>query len=160
MVISENVLLEDRRSHPRQGLKNHIRTTLRVLLWNTDTSILKVMLAIASAIWSFGLFSNPHIFTEFKSFELMRSMASPYAWATIYGAHAMLLIWRLFDPVARLAWAQVINAIGIGLWWTVTISLYLSIRQFSPALGLDIATCLTTFWIFIRTGIGHEKVTL
>lgn len=115
----------------------------------------RAFLALAATLYCLFTAMGPDI----QSFVLCTS--SPhhivfppyYKWmvTALFGIDAICLWWRIFDPIARVVWATVINVATAAMWLTITITgLAIYGQLWSENVG-EIMLTLTALFVLSRT---------
>lgn len=128
------------------------------ILFDSDTTMIRVALAISSLLTSVLYMSHDNVF-YWKTCSVMLKIANGNVWAALFLLHAFAAFWRLVDPAKRVLAALVVNSFGLSLWLITTLSALLSSHAFSPLITLSLVFCGFGAWVVVRTGIREELFT-
>jgi hypothetical protein len=135
-----------------------IKCVVRHVYFNADTSTIRLVIALASLLWSIELVLNSHISTV-PGMEYLFQVAGRLQWAAIFLAHFIGICWRFVDPKPRVYWALLINAAGFMLWSMSTFSVIYDLRSLTPGTSVELVICIFAGWALYRTGLRGEIVT-
>ncbi len=123
-----------------RGMRDHVKHVTRELLRFQDPRPIRMILALASLLWSMAAWRHPEAF-DLPAYSFLRSFNREYltsnmcAWA--FFLHAVLVVWQTYDPTYRQKWALGINAYGLGIWTFVTVCVNISIGFLSSGTGAE-----------------------
>lgn len=134
------------------------RHVTKALFWNADTTTVRLILALSSLLFCIGLIIPGADFTR-PGFIVMADVAPQYVWAAGFFAHFLGLSWRFLDPVPRITWALIINALGLLLWLTSSLCINFAYHTFAPGTSAELVLCFFAGWSLLRTGLRQETLT-
>lgn len=135
----------------------HVKKISRDILYETDTTTIRVILANASLLWAFALWTNPHVF-QLPSYEVMRAVGSASFWEIVFLMHFLGVYWRTFTPKSSVGWGLVVNGYGFMIWFFTTVSLNFYLGGLSPGTSLELVMCSASAWALYKTGFKPEAV--
>lgn len=142
---------------------SHINKVNKTLLWDQDTVTVRMILALASLLWSINAINHPEAFGQ-PAYSALRAFGSIYVtykvWSALFFLHFFASTWRIYDPVERKTWALVVNAYGLFIWLLVTISMNCAVGYVAVGTSVEWSLCMFASWALLRTGLRKETVTL
>jgi hypothetical protein len=150
----------ERRAHSRPVHQSKA-TTFFARIWSlvaySDTTPTRFMLAIAASSWSLML-ALPGDTFERPVYRYMALVGPEWAWAWLWGFHAAGMWWRTFSDKPRPIAALLINMLGVMLFTSSAISIFLSLTYPLPAaVAADVVFALAAFWVLIRTHVNNAS---
>lgn len=127
----------------------------RWVFWHAHPTTIRMVLALSSALFAGGMLITPDAM-ELKQYHMMMTIMPGWLWEVLLIVHFLGVFWRIFDAVPRVRWALAINILGCFLWFTITISVSLSVGLFLPGSSPSVVICAFAAWALIRTGIGKD----
>lgn len=124
---------------------------------NADTVTIRLLLAMASLGFAVCLVAGDNVF-ERQGYHFMNKFAGEWTWASLLIVHFVGVIWRVYDPVERIGWALLINALGFVLWAVMTLFINLSLGSITPGTALEWTLVFASGWALYRTGLHGETV--
>lgn len=152
----------ERRSHPREGhLFEHIKTVMRRIVWRSDATTIRLILATASALWAIGAWLHPQTF-DHSPYSVLERLdflhLTTNAWGVLFMLHFFGVMWRVFDPTRRVIWGLIVNSYGLAIWLSVTLSLTIAVGSLDVDTSTDWALCLFAAWALFKTGARDDLV--
>lgn len=153
----------ERRSVPRAPWKDSAWGVVLVRLWAliaySDTTPTRFMLALSASAWAIMLAWPGNTF-ERPAYRYMADLGGQYAeakWCLLWALHATGMWWRLFTATPRPMWSLIIHSLGLLLFSTSAIAIFLTLTYPIPAaIASDIAMALAAAWVLVRTHINSE----
>lgn len=138
-----------------------IREVTRRIIMCTDTSAIRVALALASFIFSITIAIQPEDST-LPHWRSITSLINVKLFAAVFFLHAVGLSWRFLDPKPRVMWSLVINSFGLLIWTasaiTFNVSTWKHYATIFPNTALEIVMCIFAAWTLLRTGQKNETL--
>lgn len=139
---------------PKLGIRDYLNI-LRLVFLESDTTPLRLMLALGSLGWTIGLWLPLHTFDR-PVFAWMRFAAGEWIWGAAFLLHFIGVTCRMLDTKERIHWAVAINAWGLFVWLMSTLAQTASVGEYSPAMALEWVACAAAFVSLLRTGMNEE----
>lgn len=139
----------------------HFKTTALRIIWKSDATTIRLILATASLMWAVGAWVRPQSFDAipYNSLEWVAfGLFGPKEWGAAFFLHFVGVVWRTFDPVHRVFWGLVVNTYGLVLWASVTLLLTWGLGRLSVTTATDWALCLFAAWALFKTGAPDDLV--
>lgn len=138
---------------------DHIRRVNYSLFQDTDTSLVRSMLAAASLVWALFVWISPPVFDR-PAYEIMRVVAPGWVWAWAFFLHFLGVLWRTYDPIPRMMPGLIINGYGFFIWFFSTVSLNYYVRGLSPGTAAELTLCAASAWALYKTGFKKELISV
>lgn len=135
----------------------HTIKLFRYLFWFTDTTILRLVLGVASLLFAVAL-AAPASMLDPDRLAVMLFMPYRMVWISLLLLYFVGVFWRFIDARPRVRWALTVNSLGCVLWLAIAISTF-------SAYGLNLSVVvegvlgLLSLWVLYRTGLTPEIVT-
>jgi hypothetical protein len=154
----------DRRKSPRANPKPSAGAVIIYRLWAliaySDTTPTRFMLALAATGWALLLIWPGDTF-ERPVYRFMKMIGGDNAeakWCIAWAAHAGGMWWRIFSSVPRPGWALAVHTLGVILFTSSAISIFLTLTYPLPAaVAPDFVLALAAFWVLVRTHVNNER---
>src|SRR4051812_14287554 len=117
---------------------------LKSLIWHSDTSIIRLVMAVSSLGYAIGLLPLFHTFDR-PAFALMRLLAPESVWVFALLLHSAGVTWRLLDDRASLLWGWLINGLGLALWGLMVFLVLATVGEYSPGMAMEMTVMAFAF---------------
>jgi hypothetical protein len=154
----------ERRTVPRQPVSVSAWALFAHRFWSlvaySDTTPTRFMLALAATGWALLLIWPGDTF-ERPVYRFMKMIGGDNAeakWCIAWAAHAGGMWWRIFSSVPRPGWALAVHTLGVILFTSSAISIFLTLTYPLPAaVAPDFVLALAAFWVLVRTHVNNER---
>lgn len=154
----------ERRKHSRTDWRGTRTGKFIGRLWSliaySDTTPTRFMIALAATCWALLLLYPGDTFDR-PVYRYMREVVGDYAeakWCIAWAIHASGMWWRVFSSTPRPRWSLAIHTLGVLLFTSSSISIFLTLTSPLPAaIAPDIVLSLAAFWVLVRTHINSER---
>lgn len=138
----------------------YIRMIWVRIVFKSDATTIRLLLAMSSLLWAIGAFTHPATFIS-SAYAVLDKLAfgviTPPLWGALFLIHFVGVIWRL-GPHRSNFWGLVVNGYGLALWLSVTLALSYTLGGLTVGISPDWALCLFAGWAFIRSGKESDAI--
>lgn len=142
------------------------------LFWRSDTTTIRVFIAVASLGFALILATHPDTFGRpsfsgmaqaFDQWSWSRAIGASNVWCVLFTLHGAGVLWRVWErrtrDVSRPYAAFAINALGFFVWLVSTWLIERAVGELSPGIALEITAVVAAGVAMLRTGLNDEPRT-
>jgi hypothetical protein len=135
----------------KSRMHRHYVKFLRLAFYS-DLHGVRLTLALAEFIWSVSLFLPGDTFGRPTYMVMERLIHSEEAWACIFLFSAITQFYIVMTGNYHDRSSVIFAGANSILWWTVVISMYLSVYPIPAAIGGELALAFAASWVYVRSG--------
>ena len=131
---------------------NRICIKLLRLGYYSDLHATRAVLAISEFFWAITLFMPGDTFARPTYKVMAQFIHDEDIWACIWLFSACLQLYILITGRYHERFSVVFAGFNSMLWWSVVISMYMSVSPVPAAISGEAALALAASWIYVRSG--------
>lgn len=116
----------------------------------------RFLLALAETLWFIALIWPGDTFGR-PTYMVMSQMASEPVWAAAFLLTAIIQWSIFFTGHYYNRYAATFALWNMGLWWFVSVSMYMSVYPPPAAISGELALAFGASWIYVRSGCGTDR---
>jgi hypothetical protein len=136
--------------------RRSVRRRLLGLIWESDMTPVKAMMAATGWLLAFGSFASMGR-CYYVACQFMEQVMPWYAWSAVWTTYACVKTWRLLDGRQRPYVAIAVNTVGAFLFGGIAFATTVARWPYFWLSCFEMVVAIAALWVMMRTTVnaGH-----
>lgn len=125
---------------------------LHRIFWKGDTEVVRMLISVASLMWSFLLFWPGDTFAR-PTYTLMAEFGSEHVWGTLFLVQGLAGVFSILYNCKKICILVLDSILGCILWTGSCVAMVLSVYPPPAAISAEIIVAWFSWWLLLRLPI-------